>query len=367
MDFDCNELEGLPGDPASVPLGFLLKQPLRNFDLRDEAGASLPLLTKEQNAVSAFTALLTYADALAGPYLSAQVVDHLRTIATGDLDAAGDALSSFRSGVSPLHRDLMGDSVFEQLATTLAHNFILLVPLHAEEGRRVVKFSYVEPLLWPERDRASFLSTLGWIPTPLEFETPAIGEAKSYHFEFTAPPGLGIVRSRMDVEDDGQPETVYEDPEPLTETHLYVSDRRPQERGRAHVWLEPFRSGLVRVSTAAVLVNSLILTLAYFRLDEVAKAATASLLVAIPGLISAFISRPGEHAVATQMLFGVRAVVGASGLVVFLAGLSLIGGFATESLRIIWRPLVLAGWLGVVVTSGAYFGVGSLRRRYMDA
>lgn len=367
VDFDVTELDGLPGIPDVIPLAYLVKEPLRDFNLRGESGETLPMLTKDQNGLHAFTSLLTYADALAGPSLPAEIVEDLRTIATEKTEVAKARLRHFETGITPLHTELMEDPTFEQLVNTFSRNFILLVDLSGTAPhRRVIKFSYTEALTWPERGFHRLPSNMGWVPTPFQFDVPSIAEAKSYHFEFTAPSGLGIIRAELSQTSREPTEVLYEDPEPLTETHLYTSDQLGG-KAVATVWLEPFRSGLVRMSASAVAVNALILTLAYMRLDEVAKVATAGLLVALPGLIAASVSRPGEHAVVTEVLFGVRLVVGLSGLTALIAGLTLAGGFDPTVLERIWRALLALAWVAVLVIAPTYLEVGPLRRRFLGA
>lgn len=368
VDFDLSELEALPAVPTVVPVAYLLKEPLRDFDLRGESGESLPLLTKDQNGLHAFTSLVAYADALAGPSLPAGLVDDLRAIATGTVAEALATVAKFDSLATDLHAELMQDRVFDQLVNTYARNFILLVDVGANKpSRRIIKFSYIESLMWPPRGFGRLLSNLAWIPTRFEFEVASMGEARSYHFEFTAPRSLGIVRSQLvEVRNNTDEDTLYEDPEPLSETHLY-SSQRADGAISARVWLEPFRSGLIRMSASVVCLNALILVLAFLRLDEVAKVATAGLLVAIPGLIAASVSRPGEHAVATELLFGVRALVGLSGLVAFLAGLSLAGGFDPDALRLLWIPLVVVACGAVPVIAASYFEVSWIREKYRGA
>jgi hypothetical protein len=223
----------------------------------------------------------------------------------------------------------------------------------------------MEALDWPDPGYRALLARVGWIPSTFDFEIDGVSEGQSHHFELISPPGLGIVKAQLGSRNEAGKETlIYEDHDPMTRGHLYCSGQ-PSPKAFARAWLEPFRAGLVRLSASAVLLNAVILTLAYMRLDDIAKGTTAGVLVAIPGLLSASISRPGEHAVATELLFGVRAFVGMSGLVAFIAGLSLSGGFDPETLVNIWRVLLLAGWTCLIVIAAGYFSLESLRSNHM--
>ena len=50
-----------------VPLALLHKEPLVGFDLRDEGGSSLPVLTKEENGFVTWSALASIATFISGP------------------------------------------------------------------------------------------------------------------------------------------------------------------------------------------------------------------------------------------------------------------------------------------------------------
>jgi hypothetical protein len=186
-----------------VPLALLRKQPLVGFDLHDEAGLSIPLFTRQQNAFVAWSLLAAVGEAAArnGGFplpLPLDVLSDLRLISSERPTQAARALRTFikpgRRESKPLRRALMRDEVFSSLAEALTDNFLLLVLVeHGESTRRIFKFSYVEPLPWPpfrllfrQDPRGLVWLTrlrLGLTPIPLDFEVPSINEAGSFHFE----------------------------------------------------------------------------------------------------------------------------------------------------------------------------------------
>jgi hypothetical protein len=150
--------EGVGGPGARLlPLGLLRKGRLAEFDLRQEGGEAVPLLTSAQNGPLATEVLAAAAQLLASGPRTEPVPDglraSLRTIAAGEV---GEAIEAWRGlGVAGeeqgVERDwretLAADGWFMELALNLARNFLVLASVVAAEGeRRVLKMSYVRRL-----------------------------------------------------------------------------------------------------------------------------------------------------------------------------------------------------------------------------
>jgi hypothetical protein len=76
--------------------------------------------------------------------------------------------------------------------------------------------------------------------------------------------------------------------------------------------------------------------------DEAAPA----LLIAIPALLAAYLSAPGEHMLASRLLIGIRWLTGLTGLLVFVAAASLVAGEERETtVRIVWIAAAGLSWL----------------------
>src|SRR5215218_1958744 len=139
------------GEPIYfVPLTFLKKLPLTNFDLQDETGAALPLLTRQRNSILATSMLISMAEVIASDPLKekhgAAVPDDLArdlwqiaTLRRPQAYAVRDGLASRGAGdpsSKAWRTELAQDSRFMAIARTLAANFVVAVPLRGATGTR---------------------------------------------------------------------------------------------------------------------------------------------------------------------------------------------------------------------------------------
>lgn len=150
------------GPTHMVPLGLLFKRRLVNFDLRDESGVALALMSKRHNGVIAAAVLVAAARAWVEPQsgradLPPLVVEDLWTIATSTQPVANTAFMSLgrprsRSrGETSWRCRLVASEDFMTLARDLAGAFLVLTPLHDSVGhRRILKFAYDEPGQLPQ-------------------------------------------------------------------------------------------------------------------------------------------------------------------------------------------------------------------------
>lgn len=366
------ELLGLLGaDEALIPLAFLNKELLIGFDARDENGASLPTLTKEQNGFLAWSVLARLASyEMEVETLSAALLTTLRTISSGDTEEALAALGSIteraEEGREPESR-LVNGLLFMPLATDFASRFVLLCPVAGVSGsRRVIKFSYVTGFDEPS-DAMSKLqragSRMGWIPAEFLFDAPAVGEAASYHFEFVSPAELLISEAEAVVMD-GNVGDVVEGVRAGQRAHLYLGARQPSADCSVSVWLRPPRAGLVRaslVTTTATFVLLLFFLLGD-RLMTLKVPEPVAILLSVPALVSTLVVRPGEHRLATDLLTGIRATVSLAGITAFVGAVLLVGGVAESTLQFSWKILVIVSgvcWCSCVVS---YIGLPAFGR-----
>lgn len=368
------EIAGTPID--LVPLALLRKRPLVGFDLRDESGSTVPLLTREQNAFVAWSLLAAVGEAAARNAgfslpLPLDVLSDLRLLAS---EQPEKARSAFKTFIKPrkresrfLRRALMKDEVFRSLAEALTENFMLLVLLeHESSRRRVLKYSYQEPLPFPafrlfRRQSARrffwFLRVrLGLTAVPLDFEVPAMNEANTFHFEVESPRGL-VVQS-AEIVDDTTDEILVEVAEPEgSRVHLYASSQVETTGATAWVWLQPAVSGLVRISAIFSVAVGYFLAAIALRAEYVNPGPAMSLLLAIPGFLAIFIIRPGEHLLASRILLGFRSVVLLAGLLPLVAAVALLVGLPANAKQWMWWGLATTAaglaWLTARVHSSA--------------
>lgn len=339
-----------------VPLTLMKKQGLTRFSLRDESGTALPLLTRDQTGAVATAVLVTFAEGLrqatkrAGglpPELRAELANIATLPPIGatevwdNLELPKDAESE---SCADWRRSLVSDERFMQMAFDLAQNFLLLTRVVAEPGRRrIIKISYEYHLNIPAaRDRRRRARRwLGWGAHTEQIETPAVGLGRCFHLEVEAPDGIQATRARLKTwqrsvpthNNDGAPGVPkYPDfPEVVSDgkqrVHLHVSVPASYT-GRATVYLRPRPSTIVRAATITAGLTTVLLTVVAFRTSsfQANLGSAAALLLIVPGGLSAYVARPREPHVATQMLFGLRLLALSSGWWAFLAAGVLVAG-----------------------------------------
>jgi hypothetical protein len=356
------------------------KRPLVNFDLRDEAGASLAVLTKEENGFAAWSALARIGQHEAQrafgikKKLPPEILSDLKVVAGGSKARAMEALQRLGGDVDPgLRTELQSSPFFMDFASSLAQAFLLLTPTRDPAGApRIAKFSYAQPLeLPPETRWQRFAGQVGVRAAEYGFRIPAIGESESYHFEFACPPGLAIAAAELVVfEDGGSGDDEERSQEEATEefdvdaysaqlvgslAHVYVSGKSAEFVGIARVWLTFPTEGLLRAGLAVGALGAGIFLFFLWgdRIQQIKGNAPAALLLAIPSLVAAFLVRPGEHGMATNLLTGLRAEVAAAGATAYVGAIVVIGGVEGAALINTWRILAIASvvcFLALVVS-----------------
>jgi hypothetical protein len=332
---------GIRNRTTFVPLTYFEKGPMRNFDLRDESGAALPLLTKTENGELSAAALAYLGERALGQSLEDEVLSDLTDLTYASGDAASSLLERlFRQegAARPTRFRLAQDAAFAGQAQRLAEAFLLIVPLRNSAGRRVIKFAFDEPLVRTRHGRPQrFAESLSWRPTRITVDVPGVPLSGSYHLEAQAPAELTLTHSELVLRD--RPILLDEDSGPRPRVHLMTGTHL--EGARAILRLMAPKTGIIRTSFLTALFTAVVLTAGAFRLSALvdAKDGVATVLVGVPAVIAVYIARPGEHALASRLLFGVRACVLLSGIVSFAASALLLAGPGGVALEAAWWSL----------------------------
>lgn len=356
VDFTLPRFPGLEpgeGEAEYVPLSLLRKGVLTAFDLRDEAGASLPLLTRLQGASIAAALLVQQAELALeelgrGPLLP--LVESALHELAGEEVAAPDAPAG--SPEAKQWEALLADPWVGPLLSDLDAQFILFVPLAgAALRRRVVKFEYRR--LIERRDGAgagpaeAILVSLGVRPYRWAAAATALNDAESYHVEVVAPPELSIRRAALTtVEGD-----VLDEQLDVPRAHLYRAEPGGGTTGtvelefalrRAVIWPVLFTA----LAVVAILGVGLVAHLGWgLRAD---RGGAAGLVVALPALFAPFVA-PGGHGVVRRMFLGLRVVALAAGVLSFAAAATLQLDLSAGTTTWIWAVLlVLAACLTAI-------------------
>ena len=106
------------------------------------------------------------------------------------------------------------------------------------------------------------------------------------------------------------------------------------------------RSGLLAAALLSAVLTALLLSVASLRLEELREQAEVSsaLLLAIPGVLSSYLLRPGEHPLVSKLFGGVRAVVFLSALCALAAAAGLALKASTTAVELMWAVLVPLAW-----------------------
>jgi len=183
-----------------VPIDILAKQPLTQFDLVEENGSPVSVLTRRQNGQIAATALSLYGQSVvtdAGEEWTPDLESLVVTIAQADADTADAALSELQAGTSASAEALSNDEGFVTTAQMLSLNFLLIATFPSTAGtRRILKWRYEDAFKRSTDNRnrlERFLEAFALRTMTIEVAVPSFMDCESYHFEAAAPEGIDLV------------------------------------------------------------------------------------------------------------------------------------------------------------------------------
>lgn len=355
----------LDGEQWLVPLATLRKQPLRHFDLRDEAGGALAQVGREQNgpiAHQALAAAATVALTARGlPAPSERLTSDLRRVATTPIASAEHALDCLVAAAvdgDPECVALFEDDNTTFLLTDLVGNYILLALVDGVDQRRVLKFAYDESLdrrlTW--RDVSE---RLGWRPLGVLVDTPAAGRCASYHAEIVIPEELRIAGAVL-LDDEGG---VYGTDEDADRGAVYSSSVPPGVRAQLVFGVLPERVGFPVLAAIVATLTTLLLALGaiFGDLNAARAGPPISILLAGSAIFAAAIVRAGEHRL-VQALFALpRVLLAAVAVLGLVASGFLAFGASSHALCLVWSicaglavactaPLLFSAWRARSIT-----------------
>jgi hypothetical protein len=323
-----------------VPLSVLTKEPRRNFDLRDESGAAVPVLGKQQNGELALIALMSAAvEALptgVTPEVFELLAAELRRVVFDAPDAAADALGYFIASAEAgdrWHGAIWQDEKCRSLLDALWLNYVLFAVIAPDtSNRRVLKYSYGEDFpLDPddqplgERVHPAQLLAHVWRPDRRRFviDCPAAWRAASFHVEIAIPEELRIERAFLyDLETE----------EPLSgrdvnvnRAALYATEPLNDQRSTvAYAEVAPERAGR---SSLAAMTGLAVAALLWFGvlsgLDARNPSAAISILLAGAAVLSGLAAAQGEHRLIRRVFAASRRWLGLVAVTALAASASL--------------------------------------------
>lgn len=327
-----------------VPLRFVTKQPLLAFDLR-LGDRSVPLLTRRQNAMAAQSVLLAAIEQADLP-ITPEVMDAIEEVASDDGPGA-EATLRLLDLTEPgrVGEDATPTELAHWAVTTFDTNYLLLADVGLGELRRRTIFKITQevgPTLGKTQE-LPLRSAIAWQPTSFVFETPSVTATSSYHFQFDAPDGLVVAGGEMfgAMASDPQRRTfgTAASQGSVLGLHANVGEVPEADTYNAEVLVRPSPDGLLRSSAVSSCFSTVLLVLATLlahRIDNTRVDASTALLLVLPGVVSTFLARPGEHYWVSRMLRGVRLLTLVSAITVYLAAAVLVTGLADGSVRPLW-------------------------------
>lgn len=332
-----------------VPLGFLTKRVLKNFDLRSEDGSTLPLLTQEQNSAVGQAMLLLAARAILGSGIDTHVVRDIENLVGGSTEVADAAFANFAGAMGPGSHEqrerLWQNSIFHTLATDLTHQFVLYVPLDARPGdRRVVKYQYDEEF---GRRGLRVSERLGISPVPFNFVAPSLGAAESYHAEVPAP-DEDLIIATATLSELAPTFPVLDQEVRVHRTHLHRAGMPRGAIGWIEVEFRLRRAGFVLAALILAAGTTGLLAAGWFLHHyDIASAPSiaAALLVALPGIYAAYLARPGEHRIVKMLVSGIRFLIVVLGAASFASAAALAIRVSGDARAWIWGLSAIASAL----------------------
>jgi len=360
MSIDCRvppavvELAAELGfDRLLVPLRFVTKHPLVAFDLR-LGDATVPLLTRRQSAQVAEAVLRAAVEPLVGE-LTPEIGAAIETVAS-DNEEGGDVAIELLALTEAARTG--EDATPAQLArwalTTFDTNYLMLadVALADVEQRAIFKVTQeVGPTLHGTHE-LSVLSSVAWQPAPFILDTPTVTATSSYHFQFDAPPGLVVSGGELfgAVQGDRRRHSFGTSASQgsVLGMHASITEVPDVDGYYAEVLVHPSPDGLLRSSAVSSCFSTLLLTLGLVfasSIDSTRADASAGLLLVLPGIVSTFLARPGEHYWVSRLLRGVRVLTLASAVTLYTAAAALVTGLADSANRWMWLAFTVASAL----------------------
>jgi hypothetical protein len=370
-----------------LPLTIMRRKSLVNFDLRDEADASVPLLGLRQNQAVTHALAEAWACAVLDvDDLDVPERDFVHDLVNGTQEQLS-AACAFADGAHapPGLRSLVTDRRFIPVKTRLTEDFVMFVLAPDDHpGRRIYKFRYDEPLSTRYRQpgtvengyartppfasrlsRLPILAALGWRPARIRFPTPAAENARSFHLEVHAPEGVEIDSASLLA---GRPKRQTKHPSvdtvtggfPTVDLHVVDVERGSVSRGQVDLRLA--NDSWLRFAFLSAWVSVGALVWAAHRLgahEGRGEEAPSALFITFAAALAAILWRPQERRMATRMLSWVNVIaygapfimLNAAALIVFqqdwdltwwFTGLAGVAAMVAGVLTVTWLSASLA-------------------------
>jgi hypothetical protein len=328
-----DELELAPGEWV-VPLAYLAKRLLVNFDLFMEDESAIALLRSDEAQMISRELLYVMLDLDTEEAVEEDVgplIEWILAAGPGEEGAVDAAVEELEGTLGPLPG-------FVALASQLTRGFLLCAVVGDVSRRRVLKFAYDQPLARPGR-------------TAHFYDTPGCTQAASYHAEVEVPEEL---RARTtDLVDDVTGAVLAHGPRDTDRPAIhYVAEPDARVSPGLSVIYGTERSRFLVPAALVAWVIALGLALPWLFADLPSLSGSPSPAIAIllssSAIVSGLVLRAGEHPLVRLMLAPYRLCLAAATVAVVVAGGTLAFHGAPGIVRWTWG----VGALVAVLSAG---------------
>ena len=320
-----------------VPLAYLAKRLLVNFDLFMEDESAVPLLRSDEAQMISRELLYVMLDLDTELAVEADVgplIEWILAAGPGEEDAVDAAVGELEDTLGPLPG-------FVALAEQLTRGFLLCAVVGDVSRRRVIKFAYDQPLARPARS-VHF------------YDTPGCTEAASYHAEVDVPDEM---RARTtDMIDNLTGEVLASGPRDADRPAIHfvaAADARVLPGLIVRYGTERGRFLVPAMLVAWVIALGLTLPWLFADLPSLARSPSPAIAILLSSgaIFSGLVLRSGEHPLVRLMLAPYRLCLVAATIAVVVAGGTLAFHASDGTLRWVWGLGALVAVLSASILS----------------
>lgn len=354
-----------------VPLAMIDKAPMRDLDVSDGDGKTMPILGRREDAQAGLAVLVhLWRKAVGEP--EALTLAALRRVVVGQAQESNEVAEALiRRGMADGVVIVDPSAIPELLALLVkdfAANFLLVALLPAKRAgtREVIKWSanwHITRKPMTVIDR--WTAAAGIKTVNLRIPSRGLSSTASYHLEVHMPPELDAVRLALPESDDPSPGMIDGSGNPVA--HVYGSyPETPDEQDAILEFAVPWRGLRIQAAfaaafTGAVFLSVLLLPNALTTLLS-AGGGAAALLLAAPGALMAVRAGAQENVVASQVLGPLRMVMYGCALLLTAAAASIVGQLQNPWITTLWvcgASLVVATFMMLMwVRAGVWVVAG---------
>lgn len=337
-----NDVRGL----IMVPLTMVEKAPMRDLDVLDGNGRTMPIVGRSEDAAAGL-AVLVHLWRIAVGDVDDVVLGALQRVVEGareESEVVADALIDHgRAAGAPVVDLREVPEVLGLLVKDFAANFLLIGLLPADRAgvRQVLKWSANWHITRsPMSVRERWAAAAGIEAVTLRIPTGGLTSTSSYHLEVHLPAELAAVQLALPPGDDPDG-GMKVDGSGNPVAHVYGAyPEAPAEQEALLRFAVPWRGLRVQATfaaafTAAVFLGGLSLPDALSTLLS-AGGGAAGLLLAAPGALMAVRAGAQESVVASQVLEPLRKVMYACALSLTAAAASVVGKLDQPWVTVLW-------------------------------